>query len=272
MRAASGRPRMASPKARLILDGLLMSWVASIRNVCPYSPTLETSLHRRKSRVEAQASTGARPLLRHRLLLQPGGSRGVEAIPSGLKSVLVLAAVGYLNHGRGRDHRHRVQRSRGEQPFTKRLGVLYRGEFDAYEHLGGIVNTAKDLIRRSDFGASRRICVESRLPRVVIVGLMVQQHVGHREPPWIGPASDTDPNPPMAACEIRDRSPSTSLTAAARRLRRTQRSQTAGLLAAPVGPRTAPISQNSGRKKPMMNITQCPLRRQRIPSVSRRTK
>src|SRR4051794_15228096 len=196
---------MASPKARLFLDGLLMSWVASILSVCPYSLTLEASLRRRKGRVEAQASTGARPLLRHRLLLQPGGSRGRGSDPLGLKSVLVLAAVGYLNHGRGRDHSHRVQRSRGEQPFTKRLGVLYRGEFDAYEHLGGIVDTAKDLVRLGDFGASRRICVESRLPRVVIVGLMVQQHVGHREPPWIVPASDTDPNPPMAACEIRDR-------------------------------------------------------------------
>jgi hypothetical protein len=80
---------------------------------------------------------------------------------------LVIASVGYLNHGRGRDHSHRVQRSRSKQPFTNRLGVLNRGELDPYEHLGRIVDTAKDLVPLGDFCAPRRICVESLLPRSV---------------------------------------------------------------------------------------------------------
>src|SRR5690348_6079753 len=60
------------------------------------------------------------------LLPQPGGFEGFGANRerSGSKSALILGLVGYLNHGWGRDHGHRVQRSRGEQPFTKRLRVL----------------------------------------------------------------------------------------------------------------------------------------------------
>ena len=48
---------------------------------------------------------------------------------------------------------------------------------------GRIVDAPKDLVALGGFCAPRRICVESLLPRVVIVGLKVQQHVCHRGPP-----------------------------------------------------------------------------------------
>src|SRR5438105_4073785 len=105
--------------------------------------------------------------------------------PRVARALLVRSLVNELRERRLLLDGDVVQRPRGKQPLTERLGRLYRGELHAHKNLVWVVDAAKDPMPGGGFLAPRRIRVEHPLPHLVVLSVENAQDERHQYLPLV---------------------------------------------------------------------------------------